>query len=194
MRVLVTAASRHGATAEIATMIGQALTDAGLETDVKPLDDLEGVAGYNAVVLGSGVYIGRWLPEAADFVQRHAVELGARPVWLFSSGPIGSPEPMPKGDPAGIVQLATSIGACGHRIFAGRLEKDRLGIGERLVIRAVHAADGDFRDRAEIAAWARQIAAELGPRAERRTSAPERYSSDSATRTASATLEAPSTR
>jgi menaquinone-dependent protoporphyrinogen oxidase len=194
MRVLVTAASRHGATAEIATMIGQALADAGLETDVKPLDTLDGVAGYNAVVLGSGVYIGRWLPEAAEFVQRHAVELGARPVWLFSSGPIGSPKPMPEGDPAGIVELAASIRARGHRIFAGRLEKGRLGIGERLVIRAVHAAEGDFRDRAEIRAWARQIATELGTPADARTSAPERYSSDSATRTATASVEAPSTR
>jgi menaquinone-dependent protoporphyrinogen oxidase len=194
MRVLVTAASRHGATAEIASMIGHALAEAGLHTDVKPLDTLDGVAGYNAVVLGSGVYIGRWLPEAAEFVQRHALELDARPVWLFSSGPIGSPEPKPEGDPTGIVELSASIRARGHRTFAGRLDKGRLGIGERLVIRAVHAQEGDFRDPAEIAAWARQIAVELGARPEGRTSAGEGYSSDPATRTASSIVEAPSTR
>jgi menaquinone-dependent protoporphyrinogen oxidase len=194
MRVLVTTASRHGATAEIATIIGEALADAGLDTDVKPLDTLGGVAGYGAVVLGSGVYIGRWLPEAAEFVQRHVVELGARPVWLFSSGPIGSPKPMPEGDPAGIVELAASIRARGHRTFAGRLDKGRLGIGERLVIRAVRVPEGDFREPAEIAAWARQIAVELGAQPEGRPAAQERYSSDSATRTASPSLGAPSTR
>ena len=161
MRVLVTAASRHGATAEIATIIGQALTDAGLQTEVKPLSTLDGVAGFNAVVLGSGVYMGRWMPEATEFVRRHVVELGARPVWLFSSGPIGSPDAKPEGDPDGIVELIASISARGHRVFAGRLDKSRLGMGERLVIRAVHAQPGDFRDPTAITAWAREIAGEL---------------------------------
>ncbi|MGZ6213908.1 MAG: flavodoxin domain-containing protein [Candidatus Limnocylindria bacterium] len=163
MRVLVTAASRHGGTGEIATIIGQALTDAGLETEVRPLRALDGVAGYNAVVLGSGVYVGRWIPEATDFVRRHEIELRARPVWLFSSGPIGSPEPKPEGDPAEVAELIASIRARGHRVFAGRLDKRRLGIGERLVVGAVHAQEGDFRDPDAITAWAREIAAQLTP-------------------------------
>jgi len=161
MRILVTAASRHGATAEVATAIGHALADAGLEVEVRPLHGLDGVAGYNAVLLGSGVYMGRWLPEATDFVRRHAVELGARPVWLFSSGPIGSPVPKPDGDPVGIVELAASIRARGHRTFAGRLDRDRLGIGEKLMVSAVRAPDGDFRDWEAIRAWAGEIADEL---------------------------------
>lgn len=161
MRVLVTAASRHGATAEIATIIGQTLTGAGLEVDVKPIRTLEGVAGYNAVILGSGVYIGRWMPEATEFVQRHAVELAARPVWLFSSGPTGSPELKPEADPIGIMELVASIKARGHRTFAGRLDKGRLGIGERLLVGAVHAPEGDFRDPEAITAWAGEIAGEL---------------------------------
>jgi menaquinone-dependent protoporphyrinogen oxidase len=161
MRVLVTAASRHGGTAEIATIIGQALTEAGLETEVKPLRGLDGVAGYNAVVIGSAVYVGRWLPEATEFVQRHAIELAARPVWLFSSGPIGSPDPKPQGDPTGIAELAGMAKARGHRIFAGQLDRNRLGIGERLMVGAVHAPDGDFRDPEAIRSWAREIAATL---------------------------------
>jgi menaquinone-dependent protoporphyrinogen oxidase len=163
MRVLVTAASRHGGTGEIATIIGQALTDAGLETEVKPLRALDSVAGYNAVVLGSGVYVGRWLPEATEFVRRHEIELRARPVWLFSSGPIGSPEPKPDGEPAEIAELVASIRARGHRVFAGRLDKGMLGIGERLIVGAVHAEEGDFRDPDAIGAWAREIAAQLTP-------------------------------
>jgi menaquinone-dependent protoporphyrinogen oxidase len=161
MRVLVTAASRHGATAEIAAMIGQALTAAGVENEVKPLAGLEAVAGYNGVILGSGVYMGRWMPEATEFVERHTVELRARPVWLFSSGPVGSPDPKPEGDPTGIVELAASIKARGHRTFAGRLDRSRLGFGERLVVGAVRAPDGDFRDAEEITGWAREIAAQL---------------------------------
>ncbi len=161
MRVLVTAASRHGATDEIATTIGQALADAGLEAEVLPLATIDEVAGYSAVVLGSGVYVGRWLPEATAFVQRHAIELGARPVWLFSSGPIGVTDPKPAEDPAGVADLATSINARGHRVFRGRLDPGRLGFMERLMVRAVHAPVGDFRNPSEITAWARDIAAEL---------------------------------
>jgi len=161
MRVLVTAASRHGATAEIATMIGLALTEAGLEAEVKPLAGLDGVAGYSAVVLGSGVYVGRWLPEATEFVRRHIAELGARPVWLFSSGPTGDAELTPEHDPVGITDLAASIRARGHRVFRGRLEQGRLGFMERFMIRAVKAPVGDFRNPSEITGWGREIAAEL---------------------------------
>jgi menaquinone-dependent protoporphyrinogen oxidase len=158
MRILVTAASKHGATMEMASAIGRALTDAGLEVEVKPMHDLFGVAGWNAVVLGSAVYMGRWLPEATEFVERHSVELQARPVWLFSSGPVGSPDPKPEGDPTGIGELVATVGARGHRTFAGRLDRGQLGIGEKLVVSAVRAPDGDFRDWEALAAWAREIA------------------------------------
>jgi menaquinone-dependent protoporphyrinogen oxidase len=161
MRILVTAASKHGATAEMASAIGTALTEAGLDVVVKPMHELGGVAGYNAVVLGSGVYMGRWIPEAIEFVTRHAIELRARPVWLFSSGPVGSPDPKPEGDPISIGELVTSVRARGHRTFAGRLDRGRLGIGEKLVVSAVRAPDGDFRDWEAITAWSREIAAEL---------------------------------
>ena len=161
MRILVTAASRHGSTLEMASAIGRALTDIGLEVEVKPMQELDGVAGFNAVVLGSGVYMGRWLPEATEFVQRHAVELGARPVWLFSSGPIGSPDPKPEGDPVGIGELVAGIRARGHRTFTGRLDRGRLGVGEKLVVSAVRAPDGDFRDWGALTAWAKEIAVEL---------------------------------
>jgi len=161
MRILVTAASRHGSTTEMASAIGTALSAAGLEVVVTPMHELDGVAGYNAVVLGSGVYMGRWIPEATEFIERHAIELRARPVWLFSSGPVGDPDPKPEGDPTGIGELVASIRARGHRVFAGRLDRERLGIGEKLVVSAVRAPDGDFRDWEAVGAWAREIAAEL---------------------------------
>ena len=85
------------------------------------------------------------------------------PVWLFSSGPTGRPDPKPEGDLNGIDALAGSINARGHRTFAGRLDRSRLGIRERLIVSAVRAPDGDFRDWEEISAWAREIVAELIP-------------------------------
>ena len=161
MRILVTAASRHGSTMEMAGAIGTALQEAGLQAEVRPLHELSDVAGFNAVVLGSSVYMGRWLPEAAEFVRRHAVELRARPVWLFSSGPIGSPEPKPEGEPADIDEMVGEVRARGHRVFAGRLDRSQLGLGEKLIVGSVKAQGGDFRDWVAVRAWAREIAAAL---------------------------------
>ena len=97
MRVLVTAASKYGATDEIAHAIGDTLTDAGHDTTVVAAADVAGIDGYDALVIGSAVYAGHWLDAAKQLVRTHAEALRARPVWLFSSGPIGDP-PKPAED------------------------------------------------------------------------------------------------
>jgi menaquinone-dependent protoporphyrinogen oxidase len=89
MKVLITAASKHGATAEIAAVIGRVLETQGLEVDVLAPDAVQNVDGYGAVIVGSGVYAGQWLGEAKDFVDRHEAALRERPLFVFSSGPVG---------------------------------------------------------------------------------------------------------
>src|SRR5690242_19356693 len=94
MKVLVTAASRYGATAEIAEALADALRENGVGAAAVAPADVTSLASYDAVVLGSGVYAGRWLPPARDLAHRLAGELTDRPVWLFSSGPVGGrPKP-----------------------------------------------------------------------------------------------------
>jgi menaquinone-dependent protoporphyrinogen oxidase len=90
-RVLVSAASRHGATAEIAQAIGQALSEQGLTVAVIPPGDVGSLDGYDAVIIGSAVYMGHWLDPAKELVNRFPDALTGRPVWLFSSGPVGEP-------------------------------------------------------------------------------------------------------
>jgi menaquinone-dependent protoporphyrinogen oxidase len=72
-------------------------------------------------------------------------------------------EPQPKGNPAHLDELVATTGARGHRIFVGKLDKSGLGLGERLMARAVKAPEGDFRDWPAIRAWAREIATTLEP-------------------------------
>ena len=98
MNVLVTVASRQGATKEIAERIGEVLSAAGLGATVEPVEAVGDVDRYDAVVLGSAVRIGHWIEPARRFVRDHSAALATRPVWLFSSGPIGDP-PKPVGDP-----------------------------------------------------------------------------------------------
>lgn len=161
-RILVTAASRHEATMEIAAEIGAELRRRGLSADVRPVEEVLDVEGYGAVVLGSAIYTGRWLAPALAFAERHRDELTARPLWLFSSGPVGEP-PRPASVQIGadLVTLAEATGARDHRVFPGRLDRSELGLVERAVVGLVHAPDGDYRPWPDIVEWADAIAASL---------------------------------
>jgi menaquinone-dependent protoporphyrinogen oxidase len=163
MNILVAVASKHGATGEIGEIVAGVLRDAGLTAETRRPQDVMSLDGYDAVVLGSAIYAGRWLDPARAFADRHATALATRPVWLFSSGPLGNP-PMPPGQPAEPIAVATSLGARAHRSFNGRLDPRRLGLLERILTRAVRAPDGDFRDWEAIRAWADEIVAELTPK------------------------------
>lgn len=160
MRLLVTAASRHGGTADIADAIADRLRTEGIDATVLPPGEVLDVTGYDAVVIGSGVYAGHWLDAALQFVDRHAADLGAVPVWLFSSGPIGDP-PKPAEDPVDVADVTAATRARGHRLFAGRLHKAGLGFAERAIVLALRAPEGDFRDWDAITTWAAEIAAAL---------------------------------
>lgn len=160
MRVLVTVASKHGATSDIATAIAEELTAAGIEATVASPESVQSVAGYDGVVVGSGIYAGHWLEPAKQFVDRHADALASRPVWLFSSGPLGEPL-KPEGEPVDVGPILTRIGARSHRVFGGRLDRSQLRIGERAIAALVRAPDGDYRPWEEIRAWSAGIAHDL---------------------------------
>jgi menaquinone-dependent protoporphyrinogen oxidase len=164
MKVLVSAATRHGSTAEMAERIGavlrEQLADMPVRVDVVAPDAVADLDGYDAFVLGSAVYVGHWLDSAVRLSRRYAFHGGDRPVWLFSSGPVGDP-PMPDGQPVDVGSVVTTTRARQHRVFAGVLDRRRLGFGEHALVIALRASCGDFRDWAAIEAWARDIAAEL---------------------------------
>lgn len=160
MRVLVTVASRHGATAEIGSAVGRVLADAGhLVRECAP-EDVESLDDVDVVVLGSAVYTAHWLPAARDFAKRWQDELRARPVWLFSSGLATQPAASAN-SPHELLALRERIGALGHRSFAGRLQRSELAFAERALIAGARAKEGDHRDFAAVAAWAGDIAGQL---------------------------------
>ena len=165
-RVLVAVASRHGATEEIARALAARLVEQhGLLAMAVPVEQDPDPGSYAAVVLGSAVYMGRWLEPARTYAAAHAAALRSRPVWLFSSGPIGD-QPFPADDPHDAAPLVRLTGAREHRVFPGRLDKARLGFGERAMVTAMRAPLGDFRDWDAVRAWADAIGKELaGPSA-----------------------------
>jgi menaquinone-dependent protoporphyrinogen oxidase len=165
MKVLVTAASMHGATAEIAQAIGRALSEQGLAVTVLPPQDVASVEEYDAVVIGSAVYVGHWLDAAKDLVNRCHDGLVTRPVWLFSSGPVGDPAGKlaraMDTDPADVVSIRVTTGAQDHQMFAGKLDRKLLTRSQRVSLLVFRGLEGDFRDWAAVRQWAVGIARQL---------------------------------
>ena len=161
MKVLVAVASRHNATRDIAELIADELQTSGLEVDLRAADAVSDMAGYDAIVLGSAVYTGSWLPEARHLVDFQGPALRKVPVWLFSSGPIGTDEPKQLGDPPETPYLMRATQAREHRTFSGKLDKGGLNLAERSVSRVIEAPEGDYRELGEVIEWADSIASQL---------------------------------
>jgi menaquinone-dependent protoporphyrinogen oxidase len=182
---LIVFASRHGATQGIAEHIGRTLKTEGIDAVVIPAADAPDPRNYDAVVVGSGVYMGSWLGDGIEYLERHAETLQGRPTWLFSSGPIpGSSKEQPaeedryggalgpedgpgSGGRKRIEAVAESIGVRDHRIFKGAFDPSDppKAMSERLA-RMLPAMkkilpEGDFREWDVIEAWAREIAPKI---------------------------------
>jgi len=165
MTVLVTAASKHGATREIAGQIARVLAENGVSTELRDIDEITDVSSYQAFVVGSGVYLGNWLENARRFLDSHGAELAERPTWLFASGPIVGESPVgddPNALRPGLAErLVETTRAREHKLFAGKLDTSELGLVEKAAVRAAHADEGDYRDWDEIDRWAGEIATQL---------------------------------
>jgi menaquinone-dependent protoporphyrinogen oxidase len=121
MNVLVAYASKYGSTREIAERIAEQLRREELQAQVRPVHDLDDLVDYDAFVVGSAVFAGHWMPEAMDFVRRHRALLAHGPVWLFSSGPIGTTAKQhdTPADPKEIAELRRALRPWDHRVFFG---------------------------------------------------------------------------
>ncbi|MDD5367901.1 MAG: flavodoxin domain-containing protein [Anaerolineaceae bacterium] len=161
--ILVTYASKYGATREIAEKIGEGLRQAGLQTDVTPVSAIRELDRYKAVILGSALYIGKWQKEAATFLQANEKLLANRPVWLFSSGPTGKGDPLELVEgrrlPADLQPVANRIQPRDIAVFHGFINPGKLNFMEKWAIKSiVKKPFGDFRDWEIIAAWTISIA------------------------------------
>ena len=163
MTILVAYASKHGATRGVAERIAERLQSLGHTAEALPVDTVSDINAYDAVVLGSAVYYGSWMKEATEFLLRNKALLAARPVWLFSSGPLGVEAKGAEDQPRELAEFQDAIHPRGHQLFFGALDHGELSFPERMVVKAVRAPEGDYRDWAAIGAWAEHIASDLEP-------------------------------
>ena len=156
-RVLVAYGSRNGSTAEIAQAIAGRLRAHGLATDLLSAEQVTDIGHYDAVIVGSCVYMLRWHPDVLAFLHAHERALASRDVWLFQSGPLDDlPETRDRPLAVPVQQVADRIGIREHVIFGGRLCDGAAGALECLF--SLGGLAGEHREWPRIVAWADGVA------------------------------------
>jgi menaquinone-dependent protoporphyrinogen oxidase len=158
-RVLVCYASRYGSTGEIAEVIAEELEKMGVTTDVTRVEDLQNIESFNAVVLGSPLYMGKMMPEAREFVHKFRGPLNRLQLYVFVAGYTFRErlaEYLKSGEDAiDAIRLYVNPAETGY--FAGRVDPDLVSSPDRAILIMGGVHPGDFRDWDRIKKWAREI-------------------------------------
>jgi menaquinone-dependent protoporphyrinogen oxidase len=159
-KVLVAYGTTNGSTARIAETIAEVLRKGGVPAEAVPAHSVTDVESYGAVVVGGGLYGGRWHKDARRFVRRHGRVLAGRPLWFFSSGPLDASATEKEIPPVpGVRRVMTRLGVRAHVTFGGRLEEGAKGFVARKIVSS--GKGGDYRDFGQIEVWAMDIGTEL---------------------------------
>lgn len=162
-RILVTYATRAGSTSEVASAIAETLAKRGFVVDVKPVKSKPGLDGYQAVVMGSAIRMGSWLPEMVDFIKKNQAALQALPTALFSVHlqNTGEDETSRAARKAYTAPMYALLSPSVEAFFQGNMDYARLSFLDRLLAKAVASqtggSAGDHRDWEKINRWAGEI-------------------------------------
>jgi len=165
MTVLVAYSSKRGSTAEIAETLAATLRREGLGVCLEQAEEVRSLEPYDAVVLGSAVYMKRWRGDAKHFLKKHRKALRQLPFWVFSSGPVGDPanDNPDWMEPPKLAEKVEELGGKAHVVFGGRVPLEPRGMMEKAMAEGVPEQFRDRRDWDKIRAWATEIAAQLVP-------------------------------
>jgi len=165
MTVLVAYSSKRGSTAEIAETLAATLRREGLHVRLESAEGVRSLEPYDAVVLGSAVYMKRWRGDAKHFLKKHRKALRQMPFWVFSSGPVGDPanDNPDWMEPPKLAEKVEELGGRDHVVFGGRVPTEPHGLMEKAMAEGIPEQFRDRRNWDEIRSWATQIAHQLVP-------------------------------
>lgn len=158
-KILVTYASKAGSTAEVANAISQTLGAQGNQVDAIPVRKVATLEGYDQIVLGSAIRASHWLPEALNFLKKNQAVLSQKPVSFFTvclTLSDDTPENR-KLVEAYLTPVRTILEPISMGFFAGKMDPSKLNFIERMIIKAIKAPSGDFRNWEAIEAWAKEL-------------------------------------
>jgi menaquinone-dependent protoporphyrinogen oxidase len=162
--ILITYATKCGSTAEIARAISESLCEKGMSVDVRPMKSVSDLNGYRAVVIGSAIRMGKWLPEALEFVARHQNRLAQMPTAAFTVHMLNTDDtPESRSAREGYVApLHQLLSPGAEAFFAGKIDLACMSLFDRLISKAMKATDQDLRDWDKIRSWADSLTAMVG--------------------------------
>jgi menaquinone-dependent protoporphyrinogen oxidase len=162
-RILVTYASRRGSTRDVAQAIAQTFRDGGAAVDMVPIADVTDLTAYQAVIVGSAIRFGRWLPEAVEFVTNNRDFLSQVPTAFFTVCMTLHQDTEENRrtaaeflEPVRAILTPTSEGW-----FAGNLVYREINLWQRTLARAIKFPEGDFRNWEAIRAWAEHVMSDI---------------------------------
>ena len=164
-RILVAYATRYGSTADVAEAIGEELRKSGADVDVKPVGEVRDLSLYRAAVIGSPIYMGKWLPESQVFIEKNQQYLRTIPVAFFAVGLTVTdrgPEILRKAE-ASMDAVRMLVNPVDVGVFPGKLESGGLSFTDRTITKLIRAKTGDFRDWEAVRSWAQAVHSKIAP-------------------------------
>jgi len=158
-KLLVVYATKSGTTSEVAQAIGKSLCDKGAAVDVRPVKSVTSLDGYRAVIVGSAIRMGNWLPEALEFVKKNQPLLSQMPTAFFTVHLLHQDD-SEESRQTRLAYTAPARNIVTPRVeafFAGKLEYAKLSIFEKLISNAMKAQEQDLRDWNKIRMWAEGV-------------------------------------
>ncbi len=160
-KVLIAYASKYGSTGGVADAIGKELCAGGISADVSLIKNARNIGSYQGVVIGSAIYMGKWMSEAVDFVKKNRDVLRRMPVAYFLvcmtlSQPTEKKraEVLAYMDP--ILKEVPEIKPVALGTFAGAMHYSNLSWIYKKILESKGTPEGDYRDWNAIRSWARQ--------------------------------------
>lgn len=161
-QTLIVYASKYGSTKEISERIANVLKAQGISTTLKAAREVTAIDAYDAVIVGSALYGGTWLPEASEFLERFQAELAKKEVWIFSSGPATDDDPVTVLGgwkiPEQLKHILTVIKPQAIALFSGKIDAAKLSSEDYLVSSSLRGVSGDYRNWQTVEGWAKEIA------------------------------------
>jgi menaquinone-dependent protoporphyrinogen oxidase len=161
-RLLIAYASRCGSTGGVADAIGQVLCGNGASIDVRVVGNVHDLSPYQSVIVGSAIRMGRWLPEAIDFVKKHQDALSQLHTAYFvacitmkDDTPENRSKVLAYLDP--VRKETPQIQPVDIGLFAGAVDFRKLSFAYKSILKAKGVPEGDFRNWSTIRSWAGNI-------------------------------------
>ena len=164
--ILVTYATTHGSTAEVAEAIAETLRGKDLEVEVLNVKKVRRLDSYNAVVLGIPLYMFRFHGHARNFISKHETALKSKPVAMFVLGPLHNTE-KEWNDARGHLDKSMAkypwLKPVSVELLGGKFDASNLRMPYKLLPALKQMGEGDIRDWDGIRDWAASLPSLLSP-------------------------------